>query len=463
MIRAMIVLRLGLVAVVGLASCVESRRRPAAEVTGDADATVGDAAEDAADGVTADGVDDAADAVPQCTDDSGCAQPATACREAVCDSGACVVRDSAPGAECDDGNPCTGAGRCVMQDEPCPASGCSLSCAAGEAVVDGTDCDADQLVCNGANACEGGICVVALAPVCEASGRSCVAGAECSEEAGRCVDLPGEDGVSCAGPPGAPGESWLCSVGRCVPFGMVAVDGGIYTIGCPDTTGGNCKDDNVPAHEVRLSSFAIDLLEVSEGEFRRCRDDEDQRGMSCSVRAVEGREDVVTQSDAMPLRWVDWLGAYELCAYQGKRLCTEAEWEVAARGDGSGFFPWGNLAATCDKATFNRDGAGCGTDMPSEVGAKPLGASPYGLLDMAGNVAEWCADYYRRDVYAGQADALVTDPVQGEQAATDSHVVRGGGFRDGFGPIRTFERSAHPSDGSRDDLGVRCCLSLEEL
>ena len=440
-----------------LAGCIESHRpRYALDVVDSAepDGAEADAAvevgADATGADASDGAEDGDGAEVVCGQGSDCPVSTRACHEFACVGNDCVEQPLGEGSDCDDGDPCTGAGSCHGGE-----------CTRGAAVVDGSPCD-DGLVCNGVSTCWSGQCVFAVPPTCPPPSNACADGATCSEAlGGACVDLPVADGKACSGPPGAlDAARWQCNAGRCVPPDMVFVPGGAFTMGCPE---GYCQDDNGPAHEVRLSPYAIDRTEVSEGDFRRCKDDADQRGTRCEPRDNEEFGEVTTQSDAMPLRWVDWDQAVAVCAYDGKRLCTEAEWEYAARGTSTAFYPWGNLPPTCLRATFFDDGVpGCGNNAPSEVGAKPAGASPWGAFDLAGNVVEWCLDFYRDDLYGSRVGVTPLDPVQGEMWDVASHVVRGGSYRDDVQPLRVFVRSSRGTTVYSDDLGVRCCLSLTE-
>jgi len=448
MIPAMIVPFVAALVALGLAGCIEPNRPRF--VTDLVDTAVEDT--EVEQETVEDGVLGEVDTDPgECTGDNDCPRAARACDMLACIDSKCVERPRGNGASCDDGNRCRGDGVCS-----------DGACLPGvEAVVDGTPCDNDELACNGVSTCVNGECVIALPPTCDDSGAQCADGGICSEALGGvCVDLPAADGLACDGPASREGLAvWKCSAGQCVPPDMVFVAGGVFTMGCPP---GYCSvtNDNAPEHEVRLSPYAIDRTEVSEDEFRRCRDDLDLRGFPCAPRLNEAQDEVTSQAGNAPLRWVDWAGAEAVCAYQDKRLCTEAEWEYAARGVGAAFYPWGNLPPTCERATFFDEGAaGCGTGLPTGVGTKPLGASTFGALDMAGNVSEWCADFYRADVY-GTRTGTPLDPVQQALAGTDSHVVRGGSYTKGVAEIRVFARGAEQSGVADKGLGVRCCLSL---
>jgi len=448
MIPSMVVPSVAALVAFGFVGCIQANRPRFVEDTADIDVQDVDVVQE----TTIDSTPLEVEVeVGECGRDADCAQPPGMCDEAVCANAFCITQPKANNAPCDDGDPCTADGACQTHE-----------CIKGRPVVDGTPCDEDDLVCNGSPTCEDGRCVFALPPTCDDSGAQCADGAVCSEElGGQCVDLPAADGLACDGPTSSTGApaAWACSVGKCVPPDMVFVGGGIFSMGCPDVE--HCSNDDTPVYEVRLSPFAIDRTEVSEAEFTRCREDLDNRGFRCAPRPNEGAALGGTQGDSMPLRWIDWSRAETVCAYQEKRLCTEAEWEYAARGVGNSFYPWGNLPPTCERATFfDEGGPGCNTGMPSLVGAKPLGASTFKVLEMAGNVSEWCADYYRAEVYAERAGATAVDPIQSTLDKSDSHVVRGGSFRDGVAPIRVFVRSAESSQVYDDDLGTRCCLSL---
>ncbi|MEO0563943.1 MAG: SUMF1/EgtB/PvdO family nonheme iron enzyme, partial [Chloroflexota bacterium] len=161
----------------------------------------------------------------------------------------------------------------------------------------------------------------------------------------------------------------------------------------------------------------------------------------------------------LPVVNVTWYGAVAYCESIGRRLPTEAEWEFAARGTDGRIYPWGNGPFDTTRAKTNRPI----TDNPLDIGAVPVasyanGASPFGLLDMAGNVAEWVNDWYGAAYYA-QPDASGLDP-QGPLGGTE-RVIRGGSWD----AVPFFSRSVHRQSAvpniSEPWLGFRCAADPE--
>jgi formylglycine-generating enzyme required for sulfatase activity len=149
-----------------------------------------------------------------------------------------------------------------------------------------------------------------------------------------------------------------------------------------------------------------------------------------------------------PVMEVSWYGAQAYCQWVGGSLPTEAQWEKAARGPDRRTYPWGE-GISCDLANY----AGCvgGT---TTVGSYPRGASPYGALDLAGNVWEWVLDWYSETFYG-------ISPYENPQGPStgDYRVLRGGGWDLVDWYLRTSHRSGDNPDATYYSLGFRCARS----
>lgn len=385
--------------------------------------------------------------VETCKSDGDCAWMAEACFVGACVDGVCA-RAVRVGLTCDDGEVCTGDGRCDAEGR----------CLSVDDVPDGTRCDEDGLACNGTAECRSGACVEKAAVACPASDNPCISEVRCDEvSGGTCIEVLADDGSPCE-VTGVP-ESH-CSRGACVPRGMVYIGAGAFTMGC---LAGDCSADNQPSHAVTLSAYAIDRTEVTEAEYRACQDDPRPE------RACEARDGVVADIDGggeRPAAFLDWSRAKAVCEYQGKRLCTEAEWERAARGVAAGRrYPWGEADPSCELANFwaGSGSAGCDSGGSFAVGSLPDGASADGVLDMAGNVAEWVFDAYRVDAYSREGRAT-RDPVETvDPMGGGRRVLRGGGWASSAIWLKTYARASRSTDeaGAVGEQGVRCCLSVE--
>jgi formylglycine-generating enzyme required for sulfatase activity len=216
---------------------------------------------------------------------------------------------------------------------------------------------------------------------------------------------------------------------------MVLIPAGTFTMG------GGDEDDERPRHRVFVSAFHIDRDEVTRKSYQTC-----VAAGACAKPDGAGDDDV-------PVTGVSWRDAAAYCAFVGKRLPTEAEWEKAARGSDGRIYPWGN-EPDCAQANFgNFEGEGrCPQNpgRPVKVGSYP-GVSPWGVRDLAGNVWEWVADRYDARYYHRSPARDPKGPTQG-----DRRVVRGGACCSMFGLPRAGNRLAFPEDYRDIDIGFRC-------
>ncbi len=292
-------------------------------------------------------------------------------------------------------------------------------------------------------------------------------------------------------PPTIAAESDIPELLRVVRSLTVTIPGGSYVMGttpgevteavrqCISRDGGACQasdaQDSFPAHQVSVDSFLMETTEVSFEQFvaflnvrgpdvhvNRCA------GFPCIQTQNESRDAPIIYDGATytigaglsqhPVYGVTWYGAREYCEAVGRRLPTEAEWERAARADDGRIYPWGNVWDNAlAKTRLPRD-APPGS---LQVGSLALGASLYGVYDMAGNVAEWVSDYYSERHYEAQArgGAAVnpSGPIVGQQK-----VLRGGSW-DG---LPFFSRSVHRQSARPDEyrrwIGFRCVEDAPE-
>ena len=199
-----------------------------------------------------------------------------------------------------------------------------------------------------------------------------------------------------------------------------------------------------PAHRVNLGAYWIDHLEVTNAQYRLCV----EAGVCSEPKSWK---DGNLNGDNQPVLVV-WEAAQAYCEWAGGRLPTEAEWEKAARGTGGHKWPWGN-AFDSSLANLNGDADGYGFTAP--VGSFPGGASPYGLLDMAGNAAEWVSDWYDAEYYARSPTHNPSGPASGKQRSVRGTVANGGG-----GPEKCRAVARFPQDPVRWEFGFRCVSSV---
>lgn len=184
--------------------------------------------------------------------------------------------------------------------------------------------------------------------------------------------------------------------------------------------------------------FVIDIYEVTAGEYNLCV----QAG-SCAYNGGTEQPYFTYNSGRSrhPINGVTWQEAYDYCHWKGKRLPTEVEWEKAARGDDGRTYPWGEEEPTCDYAVMDLSREsfrrwGCDANSTREVGTAPAGASPYGVLDMAGNVWEWTDSWF--------------------DFSEVRRVIRGGGFKNKEEYLNAVYRGPQEPGSASEEVGFRC-------
>jgi formylglycine-generating enzyme required for sulfatase activity len=212
---------------------------------------------------------------------------------------------------------------------------------------------------------------------------------------------------------------------------QVFIPAGTFRMGGMDI---HATENEKPVHDVTLDAFWMDQLEVTNGMYALC-----VSAGACEPPHLfksQRRIDYFNNPEFKdyPVAYVTWGQANAYCQWADRRLPTEAEWERAARGDDFRTFPWGEYKPDATIANFNFM-----VGDTTRAGTYPLGASPFGVLDMAGNVAEWVNDYF--DLKAHET-AETFNPQGPSKSYTYQRVVRGGSLGDAEINIRLSKRSS---------------------
>lgn len=217
---------------------------------------------------------------------------------------------------------------------------------------------------------------------------------------------------------------------------MVKVPAGEFWMGCDPGEYNDCEEWEMPMHLVYLDEYEIDRVEVTIGEYIEC-----EKNGACSIHLSNVDDQILgfnLAGDA-PMFWATWENARTYCEWEGKRLPTEAEWEKAARSDDRRRYPWGDEPPDCCLIAAVMNPLHCFDSalwlLP--VGSRPLGASPYGALDMLGSAGEWVEDVFDPTFYAESPYYMPVNSVPSADAHTYCHVIRDPGAQlysltDGF-------------------------------
>jgi iron(II)-dependent oxidoreductase len=245
---------------------------------------------------------------------------------------------------------------------------------------------------------------------------------------------------------------------------MVLVPAGSFLMGSNKKVDRNAYPVEMPQRQVFLDAFEIDKYEVTALHYLKFVLATDRQPL------LDWRYDGGNFQESManhPVMHITWYEADAYCKSAGKRLPTEAEWEKAARGEDGRVFPWGNQYAGLSRANFGRTGlSGPVRDRPERALLYPPliavnkyenSASPYGVQQMIGNVAEWVADWHDKDYYATAPDRNPQGPEKGTQRA-----FRGGGWMDSTTTMRAAMRNGAEPDTRINWLGFRCARDVSE-
>ena len=238
----------------------------------------------------------------------------------------------------------------------------------------------------------------------------------------------------------------------------VIIPAGTFYFGCSveHNSGFECLPDELPLQTLYLETFAIDKFEVTNTQYARC-----VAAGTCEepVYIYSATRESYYDNPAYanhPVSEISWNEAFAYCTWVEGRLPTEAEWEKAARGETMQAYPWGDEQPNCELANLRDDRKGACLGDTAAVGSYPLGASPYGVMDMAGNVWEWVMDFYVHD-FSGHLINL--DPLT--EGSDYKRIIKGGSFDYNSYTMRIAYNSDHSEDERKISFGFRCMRPVD--
>jgi formylglycine-generating enzyme required for sulfatase activity len=226
---------------------------------------------------------------------------------------------------------------------------------------------------------------------------------------------------------------------------LLAITGGTFRMGADDL-----GSATRPVHEVSLSPFWLAETPVTNAQYGRFL-------TATGHREPDLWRDQRFSDPQQPVVTVSWHDAREYCSWATKEtgrdysLPSEAQWELAARGEESRTYPWGEDEPTPEHACYD-------TDKPAQVGAYPKGAGPFGTLDQAGLVWEWCLDHWNSGAYQGREGRITRDPLV-DTGDTERRVLRGGCWISPAQLLRAADRRRYPAALRDDGIGFRVVVA----